>query len=70
MSKFISLPFQGGATTLPTAGAVTVSGGVITAIADGTSQGVALTSAPIVTITSTDGLGSGAVRAVLAAVEA
>ena len=64
MSKFISLPFQGGATTLPTAGAVTVSGGVITAIADGTSQGVALTSAPIVTITSTDWLGSGAVYVV------
>jgi hypothetical protein len=61
MGKFVSIPFQGAATTLPIPGAATVdSSGAITAVAVGTA-GVGLTTAPIIVVTSTDGKGSGAI---------
>jgi hypothetical protein len=60
MGKFISIPFQGGATTLPIPGTATVTNGVLTGVALGTA-GAGLTTAPIIVVTSTDNLGSGAV---------
>jgi hypothetical protein len=62
MGKFISIPVEGGTTTTAVIGAVTLTSGVITAIGGtGVVTGVAYTIPPIVTVTSTDGKGSGAV---------
>ena len=62
MGKFISIPVEGGTTTTAVIGTVTLSSGVITAIGGaGVVAGAGYTIPPIVTVTSTDGKGSGAV---------
>lgn len=63
MGKFILFPLEGGTTTKAVIGAVTLSAsGGITAIGGaGVVAGAGYTFPPIVTVTSTDGQGSGAV---------
>ena len=62
MSKFISIPIVGVAATsaVTTPGAVTVSGGAVTAVALGTA-GLASQFAPTIVLTPSDGQGSGAI---------